>query len=196
MTEKENKQKDESTEQTLQEENNLDESNEQKTQQDVIDDETSMNMDEENEQQTLEAQVAELEERVLRLQAEIANIQRRNTKERQDAAKYRSQSLATTLLDALDNLYRALDTEVKSDDAIALHKGLEMVLEQFSRAFEEENIKAIDPMGEPFDPNFHQAVSMIPGEEGQESQTIVQVLQKGYVLNDRVIRPAMVIVSE
>ncbi|MBG9988160.1 nucleotide exchange factor GrpE [Aerococcaceae bacterium DSM 111176] len=146
--------------------------------------------------ETLTKEKDELEDRVLRLTAEIQNIQRRNTKERQDASKYRSQSLATSLLDPLDNLQRALDTEVASEDAKSLHAGVEMVLNQINRAFEEEKITAIYPLNEPFDPEFHQAVSMIPGEEGQESQSVVQVLQKGYVLNDRVIRPAMVIVAE
>ncbi len=149
-----------------------------------------------NKIEELEQKNEELEDRVLRLQAEIANMQRRNTKERQDASKYRSQALATSLLDALDNLQRALETEVESDDAKTLHKGVEMVLEQINRAFEEEKITAINPLNEAFDPEYHQAVSMAPGEEGQESQTVIQVLQKGYILNDRVIRPAMVIVAE
>ena len=146
--------------------------------------------------ESLQQEINELEDRVLRLQAEIANMQRRNTKERQNASKYRSQSLATSLLDPLDNLQRALDSEVTSEDAINLHKGVEMVLNQINRAFEEEKITEIDPINEPFDPEFHQAVSMIPGQEGQESQSVVQVLQKGYLLNDRIIRPAMVIVAE
>ncbi|MBG9982331.1 nucleotide exchange factor GrpE [Aerococcaceae bacterium DSM 111020] len=144
----------------------------------------------------LEKKNEELEDRVLRLQAEISNMQRRNTKERQDASKYRSQALATSLLDALDNLHRALETEVEGEEAKTLHKGVEMVLEQINRAFEEEKITAIDPLNEPFNPEYHQAVSMVPGEEGQESQSVIQVLQKGYILNDRVIRPAMVIVVE
>lgn len=137
-----------------------------------------------------------LEERVLRLQAEIANMQRSNQRERQDAAKYRSQSLAKELLDGMDNLERALNTEITSEDGLALKQGVEMVLKQFQQGFANENITLIDPMGEAFDPNFHQAVSIMPGEEGQATHTVIQVLQKGYLLNDRVIRPAMVIVAE
>lgn len=144
----------------------------------------------------LQSEKDALEERVLRLQAEIANMQRINTKERQDSAKYRSQKLATEMLDVIDNLDRALDTPTTSEDANALKKGVEMVVAQVKNAFERENITMIDPVGEKFDPNFHQAVSVMPGEEGQESDTVINVLQKGYLLHDRVLRPAMVIVSE
>lgn len=137
-----------------------------------------------------------LEDKVLRLQAEIANIQRRNTKERQDAAKFRSQALAEALLDVIDNLERALETEVTSEDGIALKTGVEMVYNQFKHAFNNENIEAVNPLNEEFDPNFHQAISTVPGEEGQTTNQVVQVLQKGYRIDNRVIRPAMVIVAQ
>lgn len=144
----------------------------------------------------LQAQVEAAEERNLRLQAEIANMRRINTRERQDAAKYRSQSLATHLLDVVDNLERALATDVTSDEAVAMKKGVEMVYNQFLTAFEKEKITVLNPLNESFDPNFHQAVSVMPREEGQEADVIINVLQKGYVLDDRILRPAMVIVSE
>lgn len=146
--------------------------------------------------QTLESEKQALEEKVLRLQAEIANMQRINQKERQDAAKYRSQNLATELLDVVDNLERALATETTSEDAVALKKGVEMVVSQLKLAFEREKIQEINPEGEVFDPNFHQAVSVMAGDEETESDTVLNVLQKGYQLHDRVLRPAMVIVSE
>lgn len=152
--------------------------------------------EESSELEDLQAKNEELEDRVLRLQAEIANMQRSSQRERQDAAKYRSQSLAKELLDGMDNLERALDTEITSEDGKALKQGVEMVLKQFQQGFANEQIDIVDPLGEAFDPNFHQAVSIMPGEEGQDSHTIIQVLQKGYILNDRVIRPAMVIVAE
>lgn len=144
----------------------------------------------------LQAEVEAAEERNLRLQAEIANMRRINTRERQDAAKYRSQSLATHLLDVVDNLERALATEVTSDEALAMKKGVEMVYKQFLTAFEKEKINVLNPLNEAFDPNFHQAVSVMPREEGQDADIILNVLQKGYVLEDRILRPAMVIVSE
>ncbi|MGY3814287.1 nucleotide exchange factor GrpE [Globicatella sulfidifaciens] len=160
------------------------------------DEETVETKVEENPLAELEAKNDALEDQVLRLQAEIANMKRTNAKDRQDLAKYRSQKLATSMLEVVDNLERALQSETNSDDAKALKKGVEMVLSQLQNAFESENIKVIDPMGEKFDPNFHQAVSVMEAEEGQDSDVVINVLQKGYLLHERVIRPAMVIVSQ
>ncbi|MBF0935637.1 MAG: nucleotide exchange factor GrpE, partial [Abiotrophia defectiva] len=100
------------------------------------------------------------------------------------------------LLDVADNLERALATPAESEDAKAIHKGIEMVYKQFQQAFEKEGISVIDPLNQAFDPNFHQAVSMMPAGEGQEADTVINVLQKGYLLQDRVLRPAMVIVAQ
>lgn len=138
----------------------------------------------------------ELDDKILRLQAEIANMRRINSRERSEAAKFRSQNLASSLLEVIDNLERALQTETPSEDGQALKKGVEMVHNQFKNAFEKEKIETIDPLNEEFDPNFHQAVSVMPAGEGQESNHVIQVLQKGYRIDNRVIRPAMVIVSE
>lgn len=149
-----------------------------------------------DELQTLKEENANLDDKVLRLQAEIANMKRVNLRDRQEAAKYRSQNLAKELLEGLDNLERALSIETESQDAKQVQKGVEMAHSQLIAAFEHENIRVIDPLNQPFDPNFHQAVSMMPANNGEESQTVMQVLQKGYELNDRVIRPAMVIVAE
>ncbi|MDT2767425.1 nucleotide exchange factor GrpE [Globicatella sulfidifaciens] len=160
------------------------------------DEETVETKVEENPLAELEAKNDALEDQVLRLQAEIANMKRTNAKERQDLAKYRSQKLATSMLEVVDNLERALQSETNSDDAKTLKKGVEMVLSQLQNAFESENIKVIDPMGEKFDPNFHQAVSVMEAEEGQDTDVVINVLQKGYLLHERVIRPAMVIVSQ
>lgn len=160
------------------------------------DEETVETKVEENPLAELEAKNDALEDQILRLQAEIANMKRMNAKDRQDSAKYRSQKLATSMLEVVDNLERALQSETNSDDAKALKKGVEMVLSQLQNAFESENIKVIDPMGEKFDPNFHQAVSVMEAEEGQDSDVVINVLQKGYLLHERVIRPAMVIVSQ
>ncbi|WP_311467922.1 nucleotide exchange factor GrpE [uncultured Abiotrophia sp.] len=144
----------------------------------------------------LEAEKEALSDQLLRLQAEIQNMRRINQRERQDAAKYRSQSLASYLLDVADNLERALASPAESEDAKAIHKGIEMVYKQFQQAFEKEGISVIDPLNQAFDPNFHQAVSMMPAGEGQEADTVINVLQKGYMLQDRVLRPAMVIVAQ
>lgn len=159
-------------------------------------DEVEEVVDADSEAVQLQAQLYEAEERNLRLQAEIANMRRINTRERQDAAKYRSQKLATQLLDVVDNLERALAADVTSEEATALKKGVEMVYNQFLTAFEKEKITVLDPLNEAFDPNYHQAVSVMPRAEDQAADVIINVLQKGYLLDDRILRPAMVIVSE
>ena len=149
-----------------------------------------------SEVETLKATLSETEDRLLRLQAELANIQKRNAKERQDAAKYRSQSLAQELLPVMDSLERALEIEVEDEKSLNLKKGLEMVMNLFTDAFAKEGITSIDPIGQPFDPNFHQSIQVLPAAEGQAPDTVVAVFQKGYALKERVLRPAMVVVSQ
>lgn len=149
-----------------------------------------------SEVETLKATLSETEDRLLRLQAELANIQKRNAKERQDAAKFRSQSLAQELLPVMDSLERALAIEVEDEKSLNLKKGLEMVMNLFTDAFAKEGITSIDPIGEPFDPNFHQSIQVLPAADGQAPDTVVAVFQKGYALKDRVLRPAMVVVSQ
>lgn len=153
----------------------------------------------ENGSSELEELKAELEatsDRYLRLQAELANIKKRNTKERQDAAKYRSQSLATELLPVMDSLEKALEIEVDDEKAMNLKKGVEIVYNIMNGALGNEGIEVINPINEPFDPNFHMSIQVQPVEEGQEPDTVVAVMQKGYVLNDRILRPAMVVVAK
>ena len=147
-------------------------------------------------EEKLQQEVERLNDQVYRLSAEISNIQKRNAKERQDAAKYRSQSLAQNLLNVIDNLERAIASPSESEDAQNLKKGIEMVYESFLYALKEEGIEEIDALDQPFDPTLHHAVQTVPVEEGQEADKVVQVYQKGYKLKDRVLRPAMVIVSQ
>ncbi|MCR8968800.1 nucleotide exchange factor GrpE [Facklamia sp. 7083-14-GEN3] len=206
MTEEDKKMNDNQSSQELKEEkeksveDEVIESSEEKNQ-----DSMSNDVNEETEEKPVEEEfsvedelretIQNLEDRNLRLQAEIANMQRSNSRERQEAAKYRSQSLANKLIDAIDNLERALQIEASTEESQAIHKGIQMVYEQILNAFKEEKIEVINPLNETFDPNYHQAVTTQPAEEGQETDIVVNVLQKGYILNDRIIRPAMVIVS-
>lgn len=181
-------------EEVIQEEN-IQDSTPEEIDQEVLQEEEDTDHDQAEEIEQLKAQIDQLEDQTLRLQAEMANIQRSNSRDRQEAAKYRSQPLAKGLVEALDNMERALAIEAKTEEGQAIHKGVEMVYDQILKAFKEEQIEQIDPIDQAFDPNFHQAVTTQPAEEGQDVDQVVAVLQKGYVLNDRVIRPAMVIVS-
>lgn len=144
----------------------------------------------------LEKQLDELQDRYLRVQAELANIQKRNLKERQDAARYRSQNLATELLPVIDNIERALEIEVEDEKAVNFKKGVEMVYNLMIEALKNEKIEAINPINEVFDPNFHMSIQVQDAEEGQEPDTVINVVQKGYKLEDRILRPAMVIVAQ
>ncbi|MFP7447517.1 nucleotide exchange factor GrpE [Weissella cibaria] len=142
----------------------------------------------------MEAKVAEAADKYLRAHAEMQNMQTRFAKEQAQAVKYASQKLAKSVLPALDNLERALQVEADDDAAKQIKTGVEMVYKTLASALEDNDIKAVGAEGEPFDPNFHQAIQSVPADDDHPADTIAQVLQKGYVLADRVIRPAMVAV--
>ena len=144
----------------------------------------------------LKIKLDEMEDKFLRVSAELANIVQRNRNERELIQKYRSQDLGKKLLPVIDNLERAIVAEVTDEQSISLKKGVEMVLESLNVALKEEGIEEIPAKGEQFDPNIHQAVQIVPVSEGVEADTIVEVLQKGYKLQDRVLRASMVIVAQ
>ena len=149
-----------------------------------------------SEVEELTSKFNEMEDKFLRARAEIANMSNRNKNEREQLVRYRSQDLGKKLLPAIDNLERALATEVTDDQGASLKKGVEMVLESLTVALKEEGIAEIEAEGKAFDPNLHQAVQTVPAEGDVEPDTVVNVLQKGYQLHDRVLRPAMVIVAQ
>lgn len=150
---------------------------------------------EDNEVEQLQAKLDQSENDYLRLRADFDNYRRRVQKDTEAASKYRSQNLVTDLLPVLDNFERALDMDPQSEEAKSLLKGMEMVFRLLKQAIEAEGVTEIAPDGETFDPNFHQAV-MQEASDSHESGTVIQTLQKGYQLKDRIIRPAMVKVSE
>lgn len=142
----------------------------------------------------------ELKDKLLRAHAEMENIQRRATREVQDMAKFAIRGFASDLLSASDNLRRALDAvDVDSEDAQALLKslveGVEMTEKDLLQAFEKHGIEKISPKGEKFDHNFHQAMFEVPTND-MEAGTVVEVMQPGYKLHDRLLRPAMVGVAK
>lgn len=142
----------------------------------------------------LEAKLEEASQKNLRLQADYDNFRRRTREEQAASLKYKSQSLLEQLLPALDNFERALKTEATNDQAKTLIQGMEMVYRQLSDALKQEGLTEIPSVGQTFDPNLHQAVMQVEDSEF-ESNTVIEELQKGYMLKDRVIRPAMVKVN-
>lgn len=145
---------------------------------------------------TLEEQVADLKDRLLRAVAEAENTRRRADRDKREIGKYAITALARDLLAVADNLRRALESvpEGASQESAMLATllaGVDMTERDLLSAFERHDIRRIDPIGEKFDHNFHQAMFEVPGS-GQAAGTIVQVVQPGYVLADRLLRPAMV----
>lgn len=148
-----------------------------------------------DEKAELQAQLEEEQNKYLRLLADYDNFKRRTKKDQELAKQFRSQSLLTDLLPVMDNFDRALAVEAKSEESASLLKGLEMVKKSLADAVAAEGLEEIKAVGEPFDPHFHQAV-MQESDADSEPGTVLQELQKGYTLNGRVLRPAMVKVNE
>ncbi|KHF41913.1 protein GrpE [Halalkalibacter okhensis] len=140
------------------------------------------------------AEIAELNNRLLRVQADYDNFRRRSREEKEAAAKYRSQNVIEALLPVIDNFERALLVKPEAEEAKSLLQGMEMVYRQFQDTLKSEGVEVIETVGHSFDPHLHQAVMQVE-EDGFESNQIVEELQKGYKLKDRVLRPSMVKVN-
>ena len=138
----------------------------------------------------------DLEDKYLRSEAEIQNMQNRYTKERAQLIKYESQSLAKDILPAMDNLERALSVEADDDVSKQLKKGVQMPLDALVKAMKDHGVVEIEADGVKFDPTLHQAVQTIAAENDDQKDHVVQVLQKGYQYKDRTLRPAMVVVAQ
>lgn len=148
----------------------------------------------------LEAQVAELKEQVLRGLAETENVRRRGQREIEDAGKYAVTKFARELLSVADNLGRALqalpaDREALDPAVKNVILGVEATERELGAIFERNGIKRIDPLGQPFNPEYHQAVVEIPTAEHKPG-SVAQVMAPGYMLKDRLLRPAMVGVAK
>lgn len=164
--------------------------------------EASENTEEMPAQDPMEQKVAELEgkleeadNRYLRLQADFDNFRRRSRIELEASAKYRAQSIISDLLPAIDNFERALKMDVDNEQAKSLKQGVEMVYRSLLDALKNEGVEVIEAVGNEFDPHLHQAV-MQAEDENFGPNIVVEEFQKGYMLKDRIIRPAMVKVNQ
>ncbi|MDY7046340.1 nucleotide exchange factor GrpE [Virgibacillus sp. M23] len=157
-------------------------------------DKTNHSTIEQSELDTLQKEKDEIYQRMLRVQAEFNNFKKRTLKERDAERKYKSQDLIQELLPALDNFERALQVE-KTEATSSLIDGITMVYNQLKDALFSQGVEEIATVDEEFDPNLHHAVMQVEDEE-KASNVIVEELQKGYKLKDRVIRPAMVKVNK
>ncbi|MGE0714609.1 MAG: nucleotide exchange factor GrpE [Alphaproteobacteria bacterium] len=147
----------------------------------------------------LEAEVAALKDQYLRAMAETDNVRRRGDRERQDALKYGASSFAKDMLPVADNLRRALESlpaDARGDEkARAFAEGVELTERELIAALGRHGVERIAPMDVPFDHNRHQAMFEVPGT-GKPTGTVVQCLQAGYVMHDRLLRPALVGVAK
>lgn len=143
-----------------------------------------------------EQKTAENWDKVLRIQAEMDNLKRRTQKDLDSAHKYGLEKFAKELLTVIDSLELGIQAATSDvPEVIKLKEGSELTIKQFEAVFAKFNIEAIDPTGQPFNPEFHQAMTMLPSAD-VEPNTVLNVFQKGYVLNGRLIRPAMVVVAQ
>ncbi|HCW90468.1 MAG TPA: nucleotide exchange factor GrpE [Marinobacter sp.] len=146
----------------------------------------------------LKGKVEEYQEQVLRVQAEMQNVRRRAEIDVEKAHKFALEKFVKELLPVADSLEKAVESTENTEDAgelvASIREGVEMTLSLFMKSLEKFNVEQIDPEGEPFDPQKHEAMSMVPAP-GAEPNSVVSVVQKGYLLNGRVVRPAMVVVA-
>lgn len=144
----------------------------------------------------LQAEVEQARDTALRAQADAQNVKRRAEQDVEKARKFALERFCGELLPVVDNLERALESASGEDEAVKkIAEGVELTLKSFQDALGKFQIEAIDPVGEPFDPQEHQAMSMIESPDA-EPNTVLTVMQKGYRLNGRLVRPAMVMVSK
>lgn len=142
----------------------------------------------------LQAIADENQQRVLRTQADFDNYRKRTQKEKEEFAKYASTKLITELLPVMDNFERAFSTGVE-DLNESFSKGMNMVFRQLEGVLQAEGLVPMESVGQPFNPEFHQAIMQVESEDYPEG-TVVEEIQKGYLLKDKVLRPAMVKVSQ
>jgi len=144
-----------------------------------------------------EAAAGMAKDELLRVQAEMQNLRRRTEQDIEKAHKFGQEKFSIELLSVMDNLERSsAAAEASEDEAVkAIKEGVELTLKGFIDCFKRFNIEPVDPLGEPFDPQLHQAMS-IQETPDAEPNSVIAVMQKGYTLHGRVIRPAMVMVSK
>jgi len=149
--------------------------------------------------ETLEAKVKEFQEQMLRSQAEMQNVRRRAEIDVEKAHKFALEKFVKELLPVADSLKKAVESTEGHENAgevvANIREGVEMTLSLFMNSLQKFNVKQLNPVGEPFDPQQHEAMSMVPAPDA-EPNSVIAVVQKGYTLNDRLVRPAMVVIAK
>jgi molecular chaperone GrpE len=141
-----------------------------------------------------EQEVARHRDAMLRMQAEMDNTRKRLVRDAEKSRRFALERIMKDLLQVLDTMERGLQAGKESATVESLLEGQELTLKMLTKVLSEHNLELVDPAGEPFNPEFHEAVTMLPSPDHEEG-TVTEVLQKGYKLHDRLVRPAMVVVS-
>lgn len=145
--------------------------------------------------ESVEQEAKEAHDRFLRVSAEFENYKKRSVREMDEFRKFANESLIREMLTVVDNLERALNSSNNDNQANShIAEGVDMTLKEILKVFEKFNVKPIEALGKPFDPNFHQAAMREETNERPEN-TVLNELEKGYMIHDRLLRPAMVVVS-
>jgi len=162
----------------------------------VADDEVTEGVDLQSELDKANARADENWEKVLLAKADVENMRRRSQKDVEKAHRFSVEKFAKDMLPVVDSLEMGLaSAQTAPADVHAIKEGMELTHKQLLDSLEKSGVKQVNPEGESFNHEFHQAISMVPSPE-HEPNTVIQVFQKGYTLNDRLLRPAMVIVSQ
>ena len=148
---------------------------------------------EEDDAVDLDAEVARLKDQVLRSLAEVENVKRRAVIDVENAHKFATEKLVGDLFVVLDSLEKAVETAQATDGADAIAEGVDLSLKLFVDTLARSGVEQIDPLGEPFDPQLHEAMTMLPNPDA-EPNSVMDVMAKGYILNGRLVRAAKVIV--
>ncbi|MCY0966888.1 nucleotide exchange factor GrpE [Parathalassolituus penaei] len=140
-------------------------------------------------------EIADLKDQMLRTQAEMQNVRRRAEADVEKAHKFAVEKFANEMLIVVDNLERGLAAAPQDESTVAIREGIEMTLNGFMSALAKFKVEVVDPVGQPFNPELHQAITMIENAE-LAPNSVMAVMQKGYTLAGRLLRPAMVVVSK
>lgn len=159
-----------------------------------VDEADSQDAVEESLQADTGTELKEAQDRYLRAEAEMQNLRRRVERDIENAHKFALERFVGDLLPVVDNLERAL-ASFNEDQAAAVREGIELTLKSFTDVLAKFKVEAVDPQGQPFNPESHQAMSMVEHPDVAPN-TVIEVFQKGYTLNGRLVRPAMVVVAK
>ena len=142
-----------------------------------------------------EQQLSDAQDKLIRAHAEMENIRRRAERDVANAHKYALEKFVSSLLPVVDSLEQALQHSCDDDSAKAIHEGIELTMKMFLDTLKKSGVEQVDPINDNFNPQFHEAMSMVDHPDA-EPNTVIEVFQKGYLLNGRLVRPARVIVAK